>query len=107
MMTAAAMPRDLAARYAALCRSLASKERDELRRGELLQMAENLGRVPWEPPATFWEAVQALWLNHMLIMSDENYPGPVCRSGASTSTSIRTGSIRSTAAWTASSARKY
>ncbi len=76
MMTAATMPRDLAARYAALCRSHASKERDESRRGELLQMAENLGRVPWETPVTFWEAVQALWLNHMLIMSDENYPGP-------------------------------
>ena len=25
---------------------------------------------------TFWEAVQALWINHMLVMSDENYPGP-------------------------------
>ncbi len=39
-------------------------------------MARNLDRVPWEPARTFWEAVQALWLNHMLVMSDENYPGP-------------------------------
>ena len=39
-------------------------------------MADNLTRIPWEPPCTFWEAVQALWLNHMLVMSDENYPGP-------------------------------
>ena len=25
---------------------------------------------------SFWEAVQSLWLTHMLVMSDENYPGP-------------------------------
>ena len=35
-----------------------------------------LTRVPWEAPVTFWEAVQALWLTHMLVMADENYPGP-------------------------------
>ena len=39
-------------------------------------MAENLTRVPWEAPSNFWEAVQSLWLTHMLVMSDENYPGP-------------------------------
>jgi len=76
MMTAATMPRDLAERYAALCRTLATKESDRVRAGELECMARNLDRVPWEPAQTFWEAVQALWLNHMLVMSDENYPGP-------------------------------
>jgi len=39
-------------------------------------MAANLGRVPWKPAETFWEAVQSLWLTHMLVMSEENYPGP-------------------------------
>ncbi len=39
-------------------------------------MAAMLRRVPWEPAHSFWEAVQALWLTHMLVMSDENYPGP-------------------------------
>ena len=39
-------------------------------------MGENLKRIPWEPARTFWEALQALWLTHMLVMSDENYPGP-------------------------------
>ena len=39
-------------------------------------MAANLARVPWEPARTFWEAVQSLWLTHMLVMTDENYPGP-------------------------------
>ena len=76
MMTAATMPRDLAARYADVCNRLATEETVPVRRDELTQMAANLRRVPWEPPQTFWEAVQALWLTHMLVMADENYPGP-------------------------------
>ncbi|MFZ5570805.1 MAG: pyruvate formate lyase family protein [Thermodesulfobacteriota bacterium] len=76
MMTAATMPKELAQRYAGVCRDLAKTETDPGRKAELLQMEKNLARVPWEPPETFWEAVQALWINHMLIMSDENYPGP-------------------------------
>ena len=76
MMTAATMPSDLAAGYADLCRHLADGQSDIERREELLQMARNLARIPWEPATTFWEALQALWMNHMLIMSDENYPGP-------------------------------
>ncbi|MCD6586675.1 MAG: hypothetical protein J7K96_13030, partial [Desulfobacteraceae bacterium] len=76
MMTAATMPRDLAAKYVKICQQLAASETDPERKAELNQMAQNLSRVPWEPPKTFWEAVQALWINHMLVMSDENYPGP-------------------------------
>ncbi len=74
MLTAASMPRELAARYAALCRDQAEAAEPE-RQAELLIMARNLDRVPWEPAGSFWEALQALWLNHMLIMSDECYPG--------------------------------
>ena len=76
MMTAAQMPRDLAAGYRELCLDLAAVEKSTERKEELLQMAANLERVPWEPANTFWEAVQALWFSHMLIMADENYPGP-------------------------------
>jgi len=76
MMTAATMARDLAANYKGVCMDLAADQSDSTRRQELLQMAHNLERVPWEPARTFWEALQALWINHMLIMSDENYPGP-------------------------------
>ncbi|MEW5723959.1 MAG: pyruvate formate lyase family protein, partial [Thermodesulfobacteriota bacterium] len=75
MMTAAALPRDLAARYAKLCYELAAKEADPARKDELLTMGRNLDRVPWEPAQTFWEAIQALWLTHMLVLSDECYPG--------------------------------
>jgi len=76
MMISAKMPVELASGYANLCRTLAAKEKQEARREELNEMAQNLDRVPWEPAQTFWEAVQALWITHMLIMSDENYPGP-------------------------------
>ena len=76
MMTAATMPRDLAAKYADVCAGLAAQEKDPVRKSELAQMEQNLKRVPWEPARTFWEALQALWMTHMLIMSDENYPGP-------------------------------
>ena len=75
MMTAATMPRELAKKYARLCSERAAEESDSTRKSELEQMAQNLERIPWEPAQTFWEAVQALWINHMLIMTDENYPG--------------------------------
>ena len=76
MMTAATTARDLAAKYAALCERMALDEKEAVRQGELQRMAAILKRVPWEPAVTFWEAVQALWITHMLVMSDENYPGP-------------------------------
>jgi pyruvate-formate lyase len=76
MLTSSTMARDLAARYAELCRTLAAQSGDTARRRELLDMAGNLSRVPWEPANSFWEAAQSLWLTHMLVMSDENYPGP-------------------------------
>ncbi len=76
MMTAAEMPRELAEGYAALCSRLAAAEGDPRRRTELELMASTLRRVPWFPARDFREALQALWINHMLVMSDENYPGP-------------------------------
>ncbi len=76
MMTAATMPRDLALAYSQECSRLAQLETDPVRCQELLEMADMLKRVPWEPAETFWEAVQSLWITHMLVMSDENYPGP-------------------------------
>ncbi len=76
MMTACQTPRELASKYAKLCREQAEKESDEKRRGELLRMAENMDRVPWHGARDFYEAIQSLWLTHMLVMADENYPGP-------------------------------
>jgi formate C-acetyltransferase len=76
MITAATLARDLAAEYRQLALEMAAAEPEPERAAELRQMADNLARVPWEPAQTFWEAVQSLWITHMLVMSDENYPGP-------------------------------
>lgn len=76
MMIAAEMPRELAQKYSALCYSLASEEKDEERRKELNVMGDNLKKVPWQGAEDFYQAVQSLWLTHMLVMADENYPGP-------------------------------
>ena len=76
MMEAATLPRELASRYSALCADLSAKEADPVRKTELERMAANMQQVPWLPAQDFWQAVQALWFTHMLVMSDENYPGP-------------------------------
>ncbi len=76
MIISATLPRDLAAEYSQVCQKLANQEPDEQRQAELAELAQILQRVPWEPAETFWEAVQALWITHMLVMSDEGYPGP-------------------------------
>jgi len=76
MMIAANMPRKLAKRYEDKCRAMAETESDEQRKEELIEMANNLKVVPWHPAEDFYQAIQSLWMAHMLIMSDENYPGP-------------------------------
>lgn len=76
MMITAKMPKDLADKYASLCLEEAGKTSDSTRSAELKKMAENLNIVPWNPAEDFYQAIQSLWFTHMLIMSDENYPGP-------------------------------
>ncbi|MDD5648225.1 MAG: pyruvate formate lyase family protein [Dehalococcoidia bacterium] len=76
MLVAATMARDVAFEYSKVCAQLAENEADSARKNELVKMAEMLRRVPWEPAQNFWEAIQSLWITHMLVMSDENYPGP-------------------------------
>ena len=55
---------------------VAAVESDSERRAELLEMARVCSKVPWLPPDTFPEALQALWTTHMLLMAAESYPGP-------------------------------
>ena len=76
MMTAAKMPKKLAERYRKKCIAQAAAEKNIERKAELMKMADNMSLVPWEPAKDFYQAVQSLWFTHMLIMSDENYPGP-------------------------------
>lgn len=76
MMIAATMPRDLAKKYAVKCEEEALKTIDLLRKAELLQMKANMEIVPWKKAENFYQAIQSLWITHMLVMADENYPGP-------------------------------
>jgi pyruvate-formate lyase len=76
MLTASTLARDVAAEYSKICAELAEKKQDANRKDELHKMAEMLKRMPWEPAQSFWEAALSLWLTHMLVMADENYPGP-------------------------------
>jgi pyruvate formate-lyase/glycerol dehydratase family glycyl radical enzyme len=63
-------------RYVAEIQNLAASETDLERRLELEEMARISAKVPWLPPETFPEALQALWTTHMLLMAAESYPGP-------------------------------
>lgn len=76
MMTACLMPKELAEKYSSLCAQKAANEKDNIRKAELLTMADNLKVVPWQGAQNFYQAMQSLWLTHMLVMSDEKYPGP-------------------------------
>ena len=66
----------LAQRYTREAERLATQEVDPARRAELLEIARICHKVPWEPAATFTEALQSLWFTHMLVMVAEGYPGP-------------------------------
>jgi len=68
--------RDLGLRYAMKAEELAAQEADLKRRAELEEIARICRKVPWEPAETFWEALQSLWMTHMLVMAAESYPGP-------------------------------
>jgi pyruvate formate-lyase/glycerol dehydratase family glycyl radical enzyme len=67
--------RDVSLRYAKKARQLAQSETDLVRKGELESIAQICERVPWEAPNFFWEALQSLWIVHMLVMAAESYPG--------------------------------
>ena len=76
IMISAEATLDLADRYAVLAEHLAEIEKDPKRQDELQEMARICRKVPWLPPETFSEALQALWFTHMLAMAAESYPGP-------------------------------
>ena len=63
--------KDFAARFAALAEEQAASARAE-RRAELLDMAAALRKAPYEPAGSFREAVQALWLVHLVLQIESN-----------------------------------
>jgi formate C-acetyltransferase len=67
---------ELADRYADEAELLAEAEADASRRAELAEIARICRKVPRQAAETFHEALQSLWLSHMLVMVAESYPGP-------------------------------
>ncbi len=68
--------KNFAGRYARLAEKMAGKEGNPVRKQELLNIASNCLRVPYNPPRNFYEALQSLWFQHMLVLMAESYPGP-------------------------------
>ncbi len=75
LMVCCKAARSVAARYAEEAERLAVEENDTARADELREIARICRKVPWEPAETFHEALQSLWLTHMLVMAAESYPG--------------------------------
>ena len=62
----------LGERYAALAAEMAEKESDEVRKAELLQIAENCKVVPAHKPQTYWQAIQMYWFVHLGVTTELN-----------------------------------
>ena len=59
-------------RLADRCEAEAMQAADASRASELRQMAANLRQVPAGPAQTFWQALQSVWLLHMVFHSTMN-----------------------------------
>jgi pyruvate formate-lyase/glycerol dehydratase family glycyl radical enzyme len=64
--------RSFAKRYAKLAEGMALTELDAARKAELLEMSRILNKVPYEPAESFHEAVQSLWLVHLVLQIESN-----------------------------------
>lgn len=63
----------LGQRYADKAREMAENEKQHLKRKEeLLKIAEMCEWVPWNPPRSFWEALQAIQLTQIALWTEEN-----------------------------------
>jgi pyruvate formate-lyase/glycerol dehydratase family glycyl radical enzyme len=59
-------------RYAKLAFELGLKETDEKRKAELFKIFKICERIPGEPPASFYEALQMVWFVHLVIQIESN-----------------------------------
>ena len=59
-------------RHADLAEEMASAENDEIRRAELLKIADVCRRVPAHAPRDFHEAVQTYWFTHLGTITELN-----------------------------------
>lgn len=59
-------------RYSTYARDLAGKEKDPLRKKELLEISEICTHVPAYAPSNFREALQMYWFAHICVISELN-----------------------------------
>lgn len=64
-------------RHADLARKLAAEEQDDVRRQELLKLADVCERVPAHPARTFYEAVQCQWFVQVFSRLEQRTGGVV------------------------------
>lgn len=64
--------KNFAERYAKLAEKEATETDDVDRKKELLTMASILHKVPYKPASTFREALQSIWLIHLVLQIESN-----------------------------------
>lgn len=64
--------KNFAQRYSHLAAELAEQATDEARRAELREMSRITARVPYEPAASFREAVQSVWFIQLILQIESN-----------------------------------
>ena len=64
--------RGFAQRYSDLAAKMAEQETDPARKAELEEMARICARVPYEPAASFKEAVQSVWFIQLILQIESN-----------------------------------
>lgn len=62
-------------RYAKLAEKMAEEEEDNIRRNELVRIAEICRRVPQYPARTFYEAIQFIYFIHLCLLIEDNGVG--------------------------------
>jgi len=62
----------LGKRHSEKARELAEKCKDDKQKKELLEISQICNNVPYEPPKTFWEAVQMVWFTQLMLYAEEN-----------------------------------
>ena len=64
--------KNFAQRYAELAGKMAAEEKDPARRAELTEMARICAKVPYQPAASFREAVQSVWFIQLILQIESN-----------------------------------
>lgn len=64
--------KNFALRYSKLAAELAEKETDSKRKAELKEISRICAKVPYHPAESFREAVQSVWLIHVILQIESN-----------------------------------